>query len=399
MPGRKQNNSQGFTLVELLVAVTILVIIAIPLMHGFVSAAATNAKARKIEQATTVAENVMEDVRVTPLEELLEREETVPGPVWEMETETGEKIEVINYTSRYDDLTADGADYKAIVTLDTGAFVEGQEQITDYNQHELAQLYDMNAVYDAFFIQEAALDKEMVESFAAATGASETDVRADMKRNIVLDIREENGVQLVEVNVAYTYRRNTRYMAPQNQGIYSNASPDTKLRNVYLFFQPLYNRAEGEAVKETITIRHHCCSDAEEQINVYLVKQNAEAADGEYAVNVNLMEDARALSTYRGDDGAWQVMTRICTNLSYPKSPSDTAGAQISVKYSTWDGGYRESTSILGDTVAAETLAGLTDLTAGEKQNWIYNVTVAVYEKDADENGEALVLLTGTKEK
>lgn len=399
---QKQNNDQGFSLVELLVAVTILAIIAIPLMHGFVSATATNAKARKMEQATTVAGNVMEDVKATPLEELLSRDGAVQDPEWEMTTESGEKITVISYTLRYDNLTEDGADYKAIVTLDAGAgIIDGFSQITDYNQHEVAQLYDMNAVYDAFFIQETALDEEMIESFAASTGASEADVRADMERNILLDIRKDSGVQLVDVNVAYTYGGDTKYMAPQNQGIYSNASPYTKLRNVYVFFQPLYNRVSGEAPKETITIRHHCCSDAKEQMNVYLVKQNAnEAAENEdYAVNVNLMEEARDLSSYHGNDGEWRVMTRVCTNLSYPALPSDTVPGQIYVKYSAWDGGYQEVTSISGSTVSAETLAGLTDLTAEEKQNRIYNVTVSVYEKDADEYGEALVFLTGTKEK
>lgn len=399
---RKQNNDRGFSLVELLVAVTILAIIAIPLMHGFVSATATNAKARKMEQATTVAGNVMEDVKVTPLEELLSREGAVQDPEWKMTTESGEEITVISYTLRYDNLTADGTEYKAIVTLDAGAgIIEGYNQLTDYNQHELAQLYDMNAVYDAFFIQETALDDEMIESFAASTGADEADVRADMERNIFLDIREESGVQLVDVNVAYTYGGDTRYMAPQNQGIYSNASPSTGLRNVYVFFQPLYNRGSGEAPKETITVRHHCCSDAKEQINVYLVKQNTnEAAEDEnYAVNVNLMEEAREPSSYRGEDGAWQVMTRICTNLSYPASPSDAVPEQIYVKYSSWDGGYQESALVSGTTVSAKTLAGLTDLAAEEKQNRIYNVTVSVYEKDADEYGGALVFLTGTKEK
>ena len=58
---RKQN--KGFTLVEVLIAMTILAIIVAPLLHAFVTASRTNAKAKQLMKATTLAQNVMEELK------------------------------------------------------------------------------------------------------------------------------------------------------------------------------------------------------------------------------------------------------------------------------------------------------------------------------------------------
>ena len=59
---QKQSN-KGFTLVEVLVAILILAIIVVPLLSAFVMSAKTNAKARQTLRATTLAQNVMEELK------------------------------------------------------------------------------------------------------------------------------------------------------------------------------------------------------------------------------------------------------------------------------------------------------------------------------------------------
>ena len=51
----KERKNSGFTLVELLIAITILGIIVGPFMHSFVTASRTNAKAQQIQNATLLA--------------------------------------------------------------------------------------------------------------------------------------------------------------------------------------------------------------------------------------------------------------------------------------------------------------------------------------------------------
>lgn len=58
----KKSNS-GFSLVELVVSVAILVIIAIPFAMAFITATKVNASSRNVERATTAAQTEMEYLR------------------------------------------------------------------------------------------------------------------------------------------------------------------------------------------------------------------------------------------------------------------------------------------------------------------------------------------------
>lgn len=70
---QKVNNNAGFSLVELLIAVIILAIIVVPMLHGFVTSARMNGKARVSQRATTVAQDIMEGLKAYDIEELKEQ--------------------------------------------------------------------------------------------------------------------------------------------------------------------------------------------------------------------------------------------------------------------------------------------------------------------------------------
>ena len=63
----------GFSLVELLIAVTILAIIVIPLLHMFVTSTRINVKSRQMLRATTVAQDIMEGLKAYTLEDVQEQ--------------------------------------------------------------------------------------------------------------------------------------------------------------------------------------------------------------------------------------------------------------------------------------------------------------------------------------
>ena len=65
-----QASNAGFSLVELLIAVTILSIIVIPLLHMFVTSTKINVKSRQTLRATTVAQDIMEGLKAYTLEEV-----------------------------------------------------------------------------------------------------------------------------------------------------------------------------------------------------------------------------------------------------------------------------------------------------------------------------------------
>lgn len=63
-------SNSGFSLVELLIAVTILAIIVIPLLHMFITSTNINVKSRQTLRATTVAQDIMEGLKAYTLEEV-----------------------------------------------------------------------------------------------------------------------------------------------------------------------------------------------------------------------------------------------------------------------------------------------------------------------------------------
>lgn len=65
-----KSSDSGFSLVELLIAVTILAIIVIPLLHMFVTSTKINVKSRQTLRATTVAQDIMEGLKAYTLEEV-----------------------------------------------------------------------------------------------------------------------------------------------------------------------------------------------------------------------------------------------------------------------------------------------------------------------------------------
>lgn len=70
MRQKKERKNGGFTLIEILVAITILGIVIVPFMHSFVTASRTNAKAKTLQNATALGTNLMEEIKANSIEDL-----------------------------------------------------------------------------------------------------------------------------------------------------------------------------------------------------------------------------------------------------------------------------------------------------------------------------------------
>lgn len=67
---RLRNNDKGMSLIEVLVAVTILAIVVTPFLHSFITTANTNRKAKNIHKATVLAQSIMESCKAESLEDI-----------------------------------------------------------------------------------------------------------------------------------------------------------------------------------------------------------------------------------------------------------------------------------------------------------------------------------------
>ena len=62
-------NNKGFTLVEVLLAIVILSLVSAPILRGFIVTANTSARARKIMEATDVAQLIVEEISAMTYED------------------------------------------------------------------------------------------------------------------------------------------------------------------------------------------------------------------------------------------------------------------------------------------------------------------------------------------
>lgn len=161
--GRKLDN-RGLSLVELLIGITILAIVVVPLIHAFITSAATSNKARNLSSETAAAQNILETYRATTLDAILEKvagrdyalggvatikgvDRLLPGTTDTYETvdlgggETAAPGEP-GYRLKLDDVRAGGKTYDAVMYLN--AATDSAKKVNDV---EIVNYKPMDAVY------------------------------------------------------------------------------------------------------------------------------------------------------------------------------------------------------------------------------------------------------------
>lgn len=69
----KKIDRKGFTLVETIIAVAILAVVSVPVVGMFVQTARVDSKARQMQKATDLAQNMMESIREYTMEQIIDQ--------------------------------------------------------------------------------------------------------------------------------------------------------------------------------------------------------------------------------------------------------------------------------------------------------------------------------------
>lgn len=307
---RKQN--KGFTLVEVLIAITILGIIVTPLLHAFVTSANTNAKARRIMDATTLAQNIMEDLKAGSLEDLARQFNGCEGDavitvgddltVFEEEPqsykidESLEDEDLSNYSNRLS-IRKVGTENLAEGEKPQGVFIgqsNGKYSFTmrnvpmgnssydvvigvnesDKGKQDLSHVYSLNQSDCAYFAQTENMDRRAAAEFQIRNAAYVYEATAQktvaefmgiMKRVITVSMQKH------VVDVTYTYEIPRGYTAEKDRiysettRIFEDLTEEIDLKAMYLCYYPLYS-SRGDA--ESIVIENMENQD----IDVFIVK-------------------------------------------------------------------------------------------------------------------------------
>ena len=127
----KQDN-RGATLIEILVAMAILAICALPLFKSLILSAQTNVKAREHLSATTAAESVIEEMKADGMEKFLQKNQGNKD-ITDVEKITEAGV-VTGYCFTYPDYEVDGKGYE--VKVEVRPYRNTDEGAKDYNSKE-----------------------------------------------------------------------------------------------------------------------------------------------------------------------------------------------------------------------------------------------------------------------
>lgn len=353
----KQDN-RGATLIEILVAMAILAICALPLFKSLILSAQTNVKAREHLSATTAAESVIEEMKAGGMEKFL-RENQGNEDITDVEkiTEAGA---VTGYRFTYPDYEVDGKGYE--VKVEVRPYRNTDEGAEDYNSKEISDLYRMDLRTDGIYVQD---EKTMANDFVklVSEGVFEAEQRDTVLSGLDMEwkytIGSSNDVQTIDQNVTYSY--NETLVGEHESILYDGSHADGKLKNLYICFIP--NKSN------TITI----VNKEDYPLTVYLIKQGTSKAK----VKINIIGNTPITQLGEKEDADFNKGVRIRTNLT-----------------SEDEAEYHYIRGSLDTKLAAGQLQenfGLKELDGAKVQTRLYDIDITV-----SRNGKEITTLSGT---
>lgn len=289
--------------------------------------------------------------------------------------------------------------FDVLVHLDATKYRAGGGATPELNAEEVVGIRTMNNLYDAFYVSSEndvySAIQNMNTLYSPATEIKEKDIQ----RTITIDVDRTTviGKEITKATIRIKYiadgfgtgGTDIEYEPFGSEGkqIYNSTTPDMELRNVYLFYYPVYN---SDAHKDQIIFNNN---DATE-LQFHIAKQEPSTADSSLITKESSYRcDVRVKDTGVGGvaDSATKVQTNLTTNLYDVYAPAKTPYPTSShVKY-----------YFNGGSVSVEDF-GVKSLSGSEVKDRIFDITVQVYEAGAAANGfpeaDRLVTLTGSKD-
>ena len=299
------NDNSGLSIVEVLVAVAILAIVFVPLLKTFTQASTINGRAQKLQNVTSLAEGVMEDVKGKSIQELhdlaVERAEVSFLPLDKDGTLTkGNLKNVPPYTVTYENVTAtQGITYDAVVTISTDNYKSTDRSdarkanklshnddigdISDANIRELPQINKVDSNRNAVLSWELnkydnkALENLAAENFAPKNSVTDSDIVTltqlkdsyinNAEKYINIEINKDNETSITKVSCEVEYKTGTASDKSLKYLVYTG-----------YFVEPLASEPAGPDIYLFYTLTEKV-KDGENYISEPIKKENIKIED------------------------------------------------------------------------------------------------------------------------
>lgn len=311
---------KGVTLVELIVSIAILGLLIVPLFHNLLVSARINAETGKVQQQTILAQNLMEQMKLLPMEEIA-KEFNYPSLIGgstkaEVKPKAGggyEEVSILERSSirtlapglaagyeyqlveRTDrpyyfaetEIEYGGRKYDAIYTIDGTAYrVDAGGALTGYNTYKMPLLKEVNSSNNVVALQtyetemavatlynnhvsycikqeeEHALDPTFHMEYH-----SMEEIEATLKKQIRIEISQSGSEVVVKIDLLYSsgYDNGIGYVGcgTVSNELITKALPYPN-GSIYVFYYPSYWDEIVIQKDETIT----------EVVDVYLYRQD-----------------------------------------------------------------------------------------------------------------------------
>lgn len=423
--GQQLNKNAGFSLLELLIAVTILAIITIPMLHMFVTSARINGKSRITLRATVLAQDIVEGLKAYQIDEIqdqfngvedfemlntsviagdctykedVKREIDENGP----DPDDSSKAKPGKYYFVLKNAKLENSRFDVLISIDATGYVEGAtpaKHDSFLNTSDVAKVTstEKNSGYTQKKQWIDNMHEEILKEIQdpnnlgiPKTAQDFNIVGLSYKRTINIKLyddgtfTDDEGNTITKTNATIYYMYEFSYGGKSYTYSYPSAGDPNPCgnfegNNFYLFYYPLYGAESDKIVFE--------CKQSK-ALNLYIAKQVDEtmsdselnAAENAYKAVVNIEDPSKDHFTIRTNLG-----TNI-VNDTFLESIHGSAKVPGQVT-------YQQNGATMVNKLDIFDLGGIRDKEHGADGDndaiteFIYDIVVEVYEQGAADTG------------
>ena len=343
---KEKLNNSGFSLVEVLIAIVILAIISLPVLSTFSNAAKINAKARRTENANTAINNIVEEARITSIDNLADGE----GKYNYQTLGTSSNTYLVADKGKQYFTGVDGEKYFIRTRFNGNPYNSSADASAgnlktnnDINSAGISVYADITSS-NSYVYRDDSADAEAIKYFSGLnkTAVSRTDISKTI--DVTISIKEKSSnyfTQDISINVTYKYIKEAgkypdytdrsmdmvtwefpAHVTGSGTSTVYTISGELKdnAKNMYIFYTPYQGEAvSGKSYTDTVTETEMTSgSVATERINInydYPASYSMTSADHVIKdINVYLFEMEKVVdtSTVAGSP----VYKKMATNIS-----------------------------------------------------------------------------------
>lgn len=260
---------EGFSLVEVVIAVTVLAILTIPILAYVTNASVSTSKGRDVQQANVAGETVMEELNAIEGFDQLEAmtDPSVAGPGWTVTVNNAEQKAVVTQ-----DITLDNFTYHVIADVDYKyAAKDSSGNDKTYNAYEVPELKEVYSPNNSVLEESDQAETALSEFYYENQSVNKASILNNMKRSLCIDVEEttDGGRDIYWIKGYYKFWYGG---AKKTFTIRDTKIETSKLKNIYIFYKVLNQNITSE--KAEVRFLNFSDSDSISKLNFYFVLQD-----------------------------------------------------------------------------------------------------------------------------